>query len=189
MMVAGLGDTAGSTRRAKRASQRAVVTPVMLLAFAVFIAILPWGLPSGARYVMPMLPYAVIHYFTTNARGLMPSWLIFLAGLTIDVATQGPLGLWPLVFLTGKLLAINLSGSLGATSFKRVLGYAVTLVLLAGLQWGATSLYFLEPVDGMPFFEASMVLVFAYPLVALFGRDRSRSESTPASAALGRATS
>ncbi|MEL6299151.1 MAG: hypothetical protein AAFQ45_11335 [Pseudomonadota bacterium] len=144
-----------------------VITPPIVLALFVLIAILPWGLPVEARFVMPMLPYVAIHYWTLNNRGLMPAWLVFLCGLVIDFVTRGPLGFWAMIFLIGQMSALWLSGSLGATRTRRWLGFFAVVALLGAVQWLTASIYFVTWVDVWPFATGIVVVACVYPFFSL----------------------
>jgi len=145
----------------------AIVLPLLSLAVLVVIAVLPWGLPSDARFVMPMVPYIAVHYWTLNGRGAMPAPIVFLAGLVIDFVTHGPVGFWSLIFLLGHMCALWLSGTLASSSLSRYVGYVATIVFLAAVQWLAASIYFVRWVEVWPFVAAVGVIAMFYPVLAL----------------------
>lgn len=150
---------------------RALIVPVISLALLLLLALLPWGLPTEARFVMPMLPFAAIYYWSLGDRGYMPAPVVALAGLTVDIITYGPLGFWSLIYLLGQMAAVLLTGSFSRTAMLRWLGFALVVFLLAGVQWLTASIYFVAWVSWRPFAFAASVVVLFYPVVALlFGR-------------------
>ncbi|MEM1307528.1 MAG: hypothetical protein AAGG99_08380 [Pseudomonadota bacterium] len=153
--------------RPEHGAREALVSPVIVTSILVIVAVLPLGLPSEARFVLPMLPYVAIHYWTLNERGLMPSIFVFMAGLAIDILTHGPLGYWSTVFLIGFGCARWLSGPISDTRIGRFVGYVLTCALLAALQWAIASLYFVRAADPQPFVLAASIATLYYPLLAL----------------------
>lgn len=145
----------------------AVITPIAVLMVFLLVALLPWGLPGEARFVLPMLPYVAIHYWTLNDRGFMPAGLVFVVGLVIDLVTRGPLGFWAMIFLTGQMCALWLSGAPGDTRLKRWLGFFAVIGLLSCLQWLVASIYFVAWADPRPFATAAVVIAAIYPLFSL----------------------
>lgn len=162
MSVVGIDET-GSPQ----GGSKTYLLPPLVLAVLVLVAVLPVGLPSSARFVLPMLPFAAIHYWTLNDRGFMPAVLVFAAGLTIDLVTYGPLGFWSCVFLIGHACARWLSGPISDTRIGRYTGYVLTCALLGWVQWIVASLYYLEWVDAMPFALAGAATTLFYPLLAI----------------------
>ena len=175
--------TAGPSRshgtvRADLTMRPAVLLPVLSLSVLLLVAVLPWGLSHDWRFVLPMLPYAAIHYWTLNERGAMPSVLVFVAGVVIDLVTDGPLGFWSMVYLTGHMCAHWLSGPLAGNAVLRWIGFLVVLCLLAAVQWVATSIYFVRWQPWEPFLIASATTALFYPLLS-FLMVRKPSEMRP----------
>ena len=71
-----------------------------ILLFTIVCA-LPWGSGGDFRLVLPLLPYALIHLCVERWSRSTPDWLVFLAGFTMDVVGQGPLGYWSFIYLCG----------------------------------------------------------------------------------------
>ncbi len=140
---------------------------VSVLAFAVLSA-LPWGLPENFGYTLPALPFAIIYFWTREHPRLIPAFIVFLAGITVDVLTHGPLGYWAIVYLTGVALAWffdavqeRFGGPRGAAAV------IVILPLVAATGWLLASLYFGRPVAWQPMALAAAGLALAYPLLVL----------------------
>ncbi len=144
--------------------------PGVSLALAMLLAALPWGLPADARFLLPLLPYIVIHFWVVRRPALMPEWLIFLAGLGTDVMTHGPLGYWSLIYLLGFALCTGSRGLTRWGALGRWLQFCVTIVGLAFVQWLVASLYVLSVADWKPLVRSATGLCLLYPLVGMMFR-------------------
>lgn len=127
------------------------------------LAAMPWGLAPDYRFVLPHLPFAAIHYWTLRDPGRIPIWLIFACGVAIDVASGGPLGFWPLVFLAGYGIAALEWPFSKESRIGRWLIFLSVLVILVTLEWGMASLYYLQLMDWKPFALAAFFAGLAYP--------------------------
>jgi rod shape-determining protein MreD len=160
--------------------------PACSVALATLLAALPWGLPSEARFLLPLLPYTAIHFWAVRRPALMPEWLVFLAGLTTDVLTNGPLGYWSLVFLLGYILVLPLLPLTRYGALGRWLHFAITLLLLALAQWLIASIFFMQGIDWRPLLRAAVVACMLYPLAGFLFRPLNRLWIRPDNTALGR---
>lgn len=143
------------------------IIPALTVALATLLAALPWGLSSDSRFLLPMLPYAAIHWWAARRPTLMPEWLAFACGLVTDVLTHGPLGYWSLVFLIG-LMFVQVSRAFERTSpIGRWLHYCATLVLLALVQWLIAAAFFMSAIDWRPFLFGALLAAVVYPLFGL----------------------
>jgi rod shape-determining protein MreD len=125
--------------------------PVVSIAVLALAAALPWGLPAADRFVLPLLPVVAIYYWTLDRDAWLPEWAIFLAGLALDVLTQGPLGYWPLVYLFAYVVAIFASRSTIESVLGRIMLLAAAIVAVAVFAWLAASLFFLGLLDSEPY--------------------------------------
>lgn len=159
------------------------VAPVGSIALLTVIAALPWGLPSQDRFFLPLLPVVAIHYWTLRHDALIPEWFVFLAGLSLDVLTHGPLGYWSLIYLVAYITAVmSAPFALRAGTGVRLalLGLALTIVALTG--WAVASIYFFELADWRPYaagvaFAAAGALVLLPLLRAFDGSRRERDNA------------
>ncbi len=127
------------------------VAPIGSVLFLTLIAALPWGLPAEDRFFLPLMPVIAIHYWTLRHDAWLPEWVVFLAGLTLDVLTNGPLGYWALIYLLIQLIA-TLSAPLAKNgSIARLALLALAVVAVTAVAWAVASLYFLELVDWAPY--------------------------------------
>ena len=154
--------------------------PALTVAIATLLAALPWGLPPGARFLLPLLPFAVIFNWSMRRPHAMPEWLAFASGLATDVLSHGPLGFWSLIyllgFIVGRLMPVpNDWGGLG-----QWLRFALTLAVLAVVQWSIASGYFLGFVDWQPVARGAVIAALLYPAIALllggFGTTAARDD-------------
>ena len=125
--------------------------PLASIVFLTVVAVLPWGLPSEARFFLPLLPVVAIHYWSLRQPENLPEWFVFFAGLALDVLTHGPLGYWALIYLLGYVLGVlsRPYGHLGQS--VRVALFAAALAVVALLAWMVSSAYALEIVDWRPY--------------------------------------
>lgn len=127
------------------------VAPIGSVAVLTLIAALPWGVPAADRFFLPLLPVVAVHYWALRHDAWLPEWAVFIAGLTLDVLTHGPLGYWALIYLLVHLTAtlssrLAVEGTLGRLM---LLGFAIVLVTV--VAWAVASLYFFEPLDWVPY--------------------------------------
>ena len=125
--------------------------PILSIAVLTLIAVLPWGLPSENRFFLPLMPIIAIHYWGLRRPESVPEWSVFLAGLTLDVLTQGPLGYWALIYLLGYLLGA-LCEPYGRHSQRlRVALFAAALMCVTAAAWLLSSAYFWELAEWRPY--------------------------------------
>ena len=124
------------------------VLPSLVIALVLVLACAPWGAPDDARFMMPLLPYMAAHVFLARGVGVVPSPVLFAAGLVMDLATHGPLGFWAIIYLSGALFARQLPGAIMQTVMGRLGALAATVLVLFVVQIAVASLYKLEWVDG-----------------------------------------
>lgn len=143
-----------------------LLVPTLQLALAVVLAALPWGLAADARFVLPLLPLLVVHYWARRRTAYMTAIHAFLAGLALDVLTHGPLGYWSLIYLAGH----GLSQWDGLADEDNVLvswvHFALVISATAGLAWALSSAYFLAILDWRPLAYAAGIAIALYPLPA-----------------------
>jgi rod shape-determining protein MreD len=129
------------------------------------LAVLPWELPSAARLMPPFLPLAAIYFWSSRPSARLSDWVPFIAGLLVDVLLDGPLGFWPLIYLTGGLL-----GAEGRTAAHRPGSqwtmFAISTGTLALAAWGVASFYNFALVDWRPFAWGACFTGLSYPLLA-----------------------
>ncbi len=121
------------------------------IAILMVFAALPWGLPSEDRFFLPLLPVVAIHYWTLRYPRLIKEWFVFLAGLGLDVLTNGPLGYWSLVYLVGYFCAVVAEPNAHSGQLGRLLYWIAAMLITTTVAWAVSSIYFLEVADWRPF--------------------------------------
>jgi rod shape-determining protein MreD len=74
------------------------MAPIGVTALLVMIAMMHLPLPGFAQ-LAPMLPMMAVYYWSLHRPELLPFWVVFLIGLTIDILTGGTLGFNALMLL------------------------------------------------------------------------------------------
>lgn len=140
--------------------------PALIIFFAVIICAIPWGLPDGATFILPLVTATPIFYLSAQPDRTVPVWLAFLAGLATDILTAGPLGYWALIFLFTHGLAKAYRQTTSAEGFGALwAGFALTLVVVAALGWALASLYFVRFIDWRPMVIGTCAATLLFPLV------------------------
>ena len=141
------------------------LAPMASIALLTLLAVLPWGLPSEDRFFLPMMPVIAIHYWSLRQPENVPEWLVFLAGLALDVLTHGPLGYWALIYLLAFVLGV-LSQPFGAAGqAARIALFAAALTIVAFGAWAVSSVYGLEFVDWRPYAASVIYAALASILI------------------------
>ena len=147
-----------------------VIVPSLTLVVATLLSALPWGIGPDARLVAPLLIAAMLFSWNVRRRSAVPEWIAFACGLAMDVAGQGPLGYWAMIYLLAFVLAALFRDTRRASSedgsTQRFLRYLVAVMALALSAWALASLYALERVDVVAPALAALVSSLAYPFLA-----------------------
>lgn len=137
---------------------------VVLLTIA---AILPWGLPVEDRFVLPLLPIVAIYYWTLDRKAWLPEWGVFLAGLMLDILSQGPLGYWALIYLVTYVAAVFASRLRLETAAARLAAFAGVIGAVTVFAWFVASLYFLQVLDWGPYVRGAGFAFLAACLIVV----------------------
>jgi rod shape-determining protein MreD len=146
--------------------------PFVSVAALTLIAVLPWGLPSEDRFVLPLLPVIAIHYWGLRQPDDLPEWFVFLAGLGLDILTNGPLGYWSLIYLVSYFLGV-ISIPLGVRGqMTRIVLFLLALAVVTAAAWSISSIYELERADWRPYATgtayAALASLIILPLLHAF---------------------
>lgn len=74
------------------------LTPVALTLLFIMASMVPLRMP-GLSPVVPSLGLISVYFWVVHQPDLMPGWVVFLIGLTVDLLTGGPLGVNVFVLL------------------------------------------------------------------------------------------
>ncbi len=152
---------------------RAGVLPTLSIIGLTFAAVLPWGLSSNYRFVLPLLPIVAIYYWTLDRDGWLPEWIVFFAGLMLDILTQGPLGYWALVYLVAYVVGVYVSRVNVDAAVGKIAVLAAAIVVVTVFAWLAASAYFLEFLDWTPYARGAVFALLLTILIQLaFGMAR-----------------
>jgi len=149
-----------------------LVLPTVLILATTLAAIVPWGAPPGAGYVLQVMPYMMAHLFIARGKGFVPSPVVFLAGLAMDVASAGPLGFWALIYLFGVLVARQLAGGAATSRGGRLFGLVLAVFALTAAQVGLASLYQLQWIDWQAVLVGTALAGLVTLLIDVAWRDR-----------------
>lgn len=130
----------------------------------------PWGAPEGARFVMPLLPYMAAHVFLMRRPGIVPSPVLFAAGVFVDLATHGPIGFWALVYLGAALVARHLPDEMKGGIVGRLGGLGAIVLVLIVFQVGLASLYKFAWVDWQGVIAGTSIAALPVVVVDLLWR-------------------
>lgn len=166
------------------------LVPVTTIVLALVLVLMPWGINAdewpAVRYMVPLGPLALIHYWIVRRPWAVPFLLVFACGLVIDVATAGPLGFWALIYLLASAV-VRLAGTqLHGTLSGRFAAFAAGFVFAAAVIWIVASGYYLRPMEVEPVLAAAGALVLAYPLFAAVLWFAREPANRPPNATLGR---
>ena len=118
--------------------------PMLAVLLLVLVATVPWGGPDWLEMALALLPMGAIYFWSLRRPQLMPALLVFLCGLTLDVLTYGPLGIWSCsalaAALAGRLIrrarpGIGWLAGAGCTALVLTLSAAIAAGLISLAAW------------------------------------------------------
>lgn len=113
-----------------------LVAPFSLMAVLFIFSAISFTFPVTGSVKAPLLLMA-IYYWAIYRPTLLPVWLIFLAGLLMDLISNLPLGLTALVFVLAQWIVIDQRRYLMGQSFLMIwIGFAIVSAAVALIQWG-----------------------------------------------------
>ncbi|WP_411816100.1 hypothetical protein [Hyphococcus sp. DH-69] len=81
------------------------ITPTILGLIGVVMLAAPIRLFEGFAPT-PIIPLVVVFFWSIYDPDSLPSFSVFLIGIVQDLLTGGPLGLWPLVYLSTQFIVM-----------------------------------------------------------------------------------
>ena len=160
--------------------------PALTIIAATILVALPWGMAAQNRFILPLLPLIVIHYWTVRRPSLVPEWWAFAAGLSLDILTHGPIGYWALIYLLGYGAAQFSSRRSEIGPMMKWALSTATLVILTAIAWAVSSLYYFEIADWRPYASACVAAVLIYPIIGVVLRGLKVSRTQPQNVLLKR---
>lgn len=143
--------------------------PTATLMLGVVLAMLPWTLGEHHRFVLPFGPLMVIYFWSSRASALA-AVVVFLAGLTVDVLSYGPLGYWALVYLLGSALValamrVPVLEPILNSAFGECALFAGLMAIVAGITWVLALAYFGVDIAWAVLAWSAALVALAYPIV------------------------
>lgn len=157
--------------------------PSVWIVLVGLIAAMPWGASGWASFVMPFIVLGTVFLASFRHPLAVPSVLIFLLGLVLDITTQGPLGLWAFTALAVHGVAIESANRWAGADGLALLAGGVAALAVAGLMvWAMGSLYYVQALDPVPLMLGVVAGGVGLPVLLALYR---RSETLVSGQALG----
>lgn len=142
-----------------------VAYSVMLLLFLLNVISIPYPLSLllNAPFIL-----IIIYYWTIHRPGLVPVWLVFAAGLCVDILGGLPIGLNALVFVLLRLFVVSQRRFLMGQGFTIIwLGFAMLNCAVHLVQWVVMSVlaWHILPIE--PLFSPVFLGIAFFPIVSL----------------------
>jgi rod shape-determining protein MreD len=158
-----------------------VILPSFSILLAVFSTAVPWGLPSEATFVLPLMVVTLTFCWRAMPEAALPAPLAMLFGLLTDIMTGGPLGFWGLMVLTAHTVG-RASQPLTDRYDPIVLCTVWTPLVcaLGALGWLIASVFFLRWIDWEPIaFGVLASIAIAPAVVYVISRFRYEAYARP----------
>ena len=157
-----------STRAENLSRALTSATPTLLGVLGVLVLVSPLRLAEG-HVPAPILPLVVVYFWSIYSPSHLPAFGVFLIGLSQDLVSGGPLGLWPSVYLFIRFVVLSQRGYFQGREQRVVwLGFAVVATLAAILLWLAMSLMSRAALSPYYLGLQMLVTVAVYPVIAAF---------------------
>lgn len=143
------------------------IWPAMLLLLATLLACLPWRLPPELQLAAPFLPVAAAAHGLACRGDWLPDWAFAAAGLAVDVALQGPLGFWPLVYLAAHAMTLLPGAGAEDDGALRALGPILVIAATGAVAWALRSLYDWSAFSIRPIVGAAGVAIAVYGIAVI----------------------
>ena len=137
--------------------------PFVLALIACMAAIIPMHLPGGLE-MTPLYPLMVVFFWGNHRGDLMTPGPIFFTGLTLDLLSGAPVGLWAIVFLVCHAVSLVLRDTFGKVLYSAWALFAVTCALACALAWALWSIYSWTVQPILPFAIQGLTTVGLYPI-------------------------
>lgn len=142
---------------------------LFILLVATGLATAPWlgGDDGTAAVIGGFLPAVVIHYWALRRASVLPEIAIVFAGLSVDIVSGGPLGLWVSVYALAWLM--GLLQARWAEAFWKpgrwlLFGLALGVMTVAVYGVGQLTGHPIAPAGVL--LESALWLLAGYPVIA-----------------------
>ncbi len=149
---------------------RATLPGIQVL-FLVLLSVVPTGIPYFS-VVTPLLAMIGVYYWSVYRPDLMPTPLVFVFGVLLDILSGGPVGLMALLLLLVHGICVSQRQVLATKSFYvGWFGFITVAVGANVIGWVIVCAFFQSLLSPVPVLIQVTVTIALYPLLAhLFGR-------------------
>ncbi len=142
-----------------------LLTPAALTLAAVFVSVMPVGVP-GLPEVTPFFALMAVYHWSIYRPELLPAPAVFVLGLAQDGLTGGPFGLFALILVVARgLVSTQRRAFLGKTFPVEWFGFSLVVLGAAVAGWLISCIYFVALVDPRPVALQGVLTFAAYPCV------------------------
>lgn len=148
-----------------------LLTPVALTLAAVFVSIVPVGIP-GLPEVTPFFTLMAVYHWSIYRPELLPAPAVFILGLVQDGLTGGPLGLFALILVVVYgLVSMQRRTFLGKSFQVEWFGFSLVVFGVTLVSWLISCVYFTTLVDPRLVVLQGILTLAIYPcIVWIFAR-------------------
>ncbi|MEO0399712.1 MAG: hypothetical protein AAF224_09890 [Pseudomonadota bacterium] len=140
--------------------------PTALGVFGVILLASPIRLFEGAMPT-PLLPLVVVYFWSIYSPAHLPAFGVFVIGLCHDLLAGGPIGLWPLIYLTVSFVVSTQRPYFQGREQRVVwLGFTIASLIAGLMLWLSSSLLAgaLLPITPLALQLAATIAL--YPVIA-----------------------
>jgi rod shape-determining protein MreD len=142
------------------------LVPTLTVAIAILLTVLPYGFSRGV-FTTPAFALIPVFFWATYKPDLLPIPAVFLLGLSQDLVTAGPVGLWAMVFLITYSVTLWQSEQIEGQPFRvQWLGFAAATAVGSIAGWFLASVYFSKFLQPLPVLVQAVATTLVFPLVA-----------------------
>jgi rod shape-determining protein MreD len=138
---------------------------IMPLAFGLFAAALA-NVPvsfTGGLLPTPLLALMPVYFWCLVRPDLMPVWAAFFIGVTEDLLSGGPPGIWGAAFVVCYAFVDRERDALaGLAGYGAILGFAAALLIAGGTAYAIVAVYFWRFPPVAPLIVDLAVNIFWY---------------------------
>ncbi|MCE2565789.1 rod shape-determining protein [Komagataeibacter sp. FNDCF1] len=139
--------------------------PSLFVFFVTLVLSAPLNLP-GQVELMPALVMGTVFLWSVFVPVLMPSLVVFVLGLWVDILSFGPAGVMLLMMLIVHGVALSARYTLARVNFFVLwLVFGVVMVGVTALQWVLCSALALHIVEFLPFVFETVLSFGSFPVL------------------------
>ncbi|MEM6414165.1 MAG: hypothetical protein AAF720_05855 [Pseudomonadota bacterium] len=142
------------------------IAPTILGLFGVLLLASPIRLFEGF-VPTPLLPLVVVYFWAIYSPTHLPALGVFFIGLCHDLLAGGPIGLWPLIYLSISFLVTTQRPYFQGREQRVVwLGFAVSAFIAGTSVWLVSSVLAGTVLPFLPLAYQLLATIAVYPIVA-----------------------